>query len=134
MPNATPFEKEEMRACDDLVRQHDGEIVSFSQPRATKQTAGIPDRRYRVFGTAFWWEVKSQDPNAQLTADQADFLLAELNAGVLAVCGTVHDLALFLPVVRAHESMMLVTMRARAIVDRWIRRGFRRTTKQRRAG
>lgn len=124
----TPFEKEEAGKCDALIRAHGGEIVSFSQPRATKQTEGIPDRRYRCFGVAFWWEVKSQAKDAQLTADQADFLLAELNAGSLAACGTLNDLAWLLPYVRNG----LPLRAARELVNRWMIKGFRRTSKKRR--
>lgn len=132
MPNATPFEKDEMRQCDALILQCGGSIVSFAQPRRTMQTEGIPDRLYRIFGASVWFEVKSQDKDAKLSAEQADFLRAELDAGSLAACGTVADLALFLPCVR--KGGPLAVTAARSLVARWVKRGLRRGRKRATAG
>lgn len=126
----TPFEKVEAAECDKLILQCGGEIVNFSQPFRAAQTAGISDRRYRCFGVAFWFEVKSQDKEAQLTADQYDFLTAEFYANSPGACGTLADLTLYLPEVRKGRALSA----GRIIVDRWKQRGFRRTSKKRRAG
>jgi hypothetical protein len=60
------LEKEIERRGDELMLSLGFEVVKFSQPRATKQTPGIADRRYyrrpRAGGgaVALWWEAKSE--------------------------------------------------------------------------
>lgn len=85
-------ESAEEQLCDDLVAQIAGTqaVVKFSQAQAAQQTRGISDRRYRVYGTAFWFEVKAED--GKLTMSQHEFLLQELQHGALACCGTLDDL------------------------------------------
>lgn len=85
-------ESAEEQLCDDLVAKIAGTqgVVKFSQAQAAQQTRGISDRRYRVYGVAFWFEVKAED--GKLTMSQHEFLLQELQHGALACCGTLDDL------------------------------------------
>ncbi len=83
---------------DELVGHYDGQIVRFSQPRASMQTPGIPDRRLRISGVAFWFEIKP--PDDRLSHVQKVFLEAELASGSLAFCGGVEDLAEVITAVR----------------------------------
>ena len=71
-------------ACDALVRSLGGEIVSLSVP-ARAQLANLPDRRYRVRSTAFWWEVKAAKD--KLSQGQLDFLTAEYRCGQIVGAG-----------------------------------------------
>lgn len=54
------------------------EVVKFSHPGKTKQTPGIPDRRFYHRGRrlAFWWEAKSatgrQRPDQKLFQEMCD--------------------------------------------------------------
>ena len=114
----TRSEKEEERRCDDLILGAGGEAVHFSQARASKQTPGIPDRRYRVRGVAFWWEVKAED--GQLTRDQYHFLMRERHAGCLGGCGTSEDLVKVLTCKPGDIPLELI-----ASVVQWATRGFR---------
>jgi hypothetical protein len=83
-------EKEEELRCDQLVAREAGASVHFSQARAPMQTPGIPDRRYRLGGIAFFWEVKRAD--GKLSAEQDDFIDAEVSCGCLCGAGTSDDL------------------------------------------
>lgn len=121
-------EKDVQALCDALVRQLGGEVTCFSQPRATMQTEGIPDRRYTIYGSAFWWEVKAED--GQLTADQHDFLQREHLSQSLGGCGTLEDLRDFLVSVRAGQVVALLA--GRTLLARWATRGFRKSTTRRR--
>lgn len=58
----TVSEKEEMARADEAAALLGFRVVRFSQPRATKQTPGIPDRLYLHprKRAAFWWEAKSE--------------------------------------------------------------------------
>lgn len=66
----TPREQHELDERVERKIEHAGdkqmvalgfEVVKFSHPGRTKQTPGIPDRRYyhRVRRLALWWETKS---------------------------------------------------------------------------
>lgn len=85
-------EKAEERLCDNLMAKLGFTVVRFSQARATNQTLGIPDRRYRntTIGRAFWWEVKAA--NGKLSEQQFLFLRGEQGVGDSAGCGTLDDL------------------------------------------
>lgn len=97
-------ESAEEQLCDDLVAKIAGQhaVVKFSQAQAAQQTRGISDRRYRVYGVAFWFEVKAED--GKLTMSQHEFLLQELQAGGLACCGTLHDLQELLSMLASHRA------------------------------
>ncbi len=114
----TLSEKEEERRCDLLVQALQGDVVRFSQSRATHQTEGIPDRRYRVKGVALWWEVKAED--GRLSRAQFAFLRAEKQAQSLAGCGTSDDLV---RVLRCTAEGM--PLEINMVVARWLLRGFR---------
>jgi hypothetical protein len=68
------------------------EVVKFSHPGRTKQTPGIPDRRYyhRARRLAFWWEVKSA--SGRQRPDQQHFQEMVEAAGELYALGTDQDL------------------------------------------
>jgi hypothetical protein len=56
------LEKSHEHEGDKLMRALGFEVVRFSHPGKTKQTPGIPDRRYyhRARRLAFWFEVKAE--------------------------------------------------------------------------
>lgn len=85
-------ESAEEQLCDDHIARIAGKdaVVKFSQAQAAQQTRGISDRRYRVHGVAFWFEVKAED--GKLTMSQHEFLLQEMQHDGLACCGTLEDL------------------------------------------
>ena len=70
--------------CDRLIRSLNGEIVSFSVSERA-QLPNLPDRRYRLRSTAFWWEVKG--PKDKLSQGQLDFLTAEYRCGQIVGAG-----------------------------------------------
>ena len=114
-------EKEQERACDRFIQSLGGQMVRFSQARATQQTEGISDRRYRVFGLAFWFEVKAED--GKLSRAQYEFLRDEQRAGALCGCGTAAELAIAsTPLPRTPEA---VGARLWRLVDQWAAKGFR---------
>ena len=95
-------EKAEERLCDQLIAKLGGQIVHFSHPGRTMQTPGIPDRRYRLYGVAFWWEVKKA--SGRLTKDQVAFLTAELNHGAYAGCGNLDELVRYASALRTDKA------------------------------
>lgn len=88
-------EKEVEHQCDQLMLQLGWRIVRFSMARATRQTFGIPDRRFyppqpeykrpsTVMRRAFWMEVKrpggkqsehQRKFQAMVEADGEDYVL-----------------------------------------------------------
>lgn len=118
-------ESAEEQLCDDLIAQIAGTqaVVKFSQAQAAQQTRGISDRRYRVYGVAFWFEVKAED--GKLTMSQHEFLLQELRHGELACCGTLHDLQELLGQLRGG---LLAGAREWCLnrVGLWAARGYRK--------
>lgn len=68
------------------------EVVKFSHPGRTKQTPGIPDRRYyhRARRLALWWEAKS--PTGRQRPEQRHFQEMVEACGELYVLGTDRDL------------------------------------------
>jgi hypothetical protein len=115
-------EKDEERDCDALVRAMHGGVRRYSQPRASKQTPGISDREYVIFGTVLRFEVKADD--GKLTQEQYDLLREDYDAGRHVGCGTLDDL-----------TPLLILMRANAangrefgwrLVQLWAARGLRR--------
>jgi hypothetical protein len=67
------LEKAIVAAADKQLRALGFIIVNFSQPRASKQTAGIPDHRFYhpARGLCFWWEAKS--PTGEQSPAQRSF-------------------------------------------------------------
>lgn len=119
-------EKEVERLCDDLVEKHQGRVVRYSQSRATRQTEGIADREYFVFGLKLRFELKRED--GKLSLEQLALLTLEYDAGGLVCCGGLDELR-----------HMLVTMRASKdearrlgwlFVQLWKARGLRRSAKR----
>ena len=92
------------RVDDDRLEkaiEHDGDVmmqkagftvIRFSQARKTKQTPGIPDRRYyrrpRANSSALivWWEAKSS--SGKQSAHQKAFQAMAESCGEAYVCGT----------------------------------------------
>ena len=95
-------ERQEESRCDELIEKLGGDVVRFSQARATHQTYGIPDRRYRVYGVAFWWEVKL--PGAQYYEDQYAFACAEYRAGQIIGVGGFDQLVHLVTLIRTKDS------------------------------
>lgn len=123
-------EAAEEQLCDDLVARIAGTtaVVKFSQAQAAQQTRGISDRRYRVYGVAFWFEVKAED--GKLTMSQHEFLLQELTHGALGCCGGLADLRGFLCLLQASRDDAAVRAKLGAycldIVGAWAARGYRK--------
>lgn len=122
-------EEYEQLDCDRAVLILGGTVVSLSQSRASMVTEGLPDRRYRVDGMAFWWEVKAAD--GKLTKDQFDFLMAENECFAPAGCGTLDDLNGFLVEAR-RSSVIFLSDFGSKLVKRWAEKGFRSVPKKRR--
>lgn len=131
-------ESAEEQLCDDHIARLSRKeaVVKFSQAQAAQQTRGISDRRYRVYGFAFWFEVKADD--GKLTMSQHEFLLQELQSGSLALCGALADLKAFTTLleIAQHDNSLrekLVTYCLDA-VGTWAARGYRkeRLTRRRR--
>lgn len=124
-------EDAEEQLCDDLIASIAGPsgVVRLSQRRASNITRGVSDRRYRVYGEAFFFEVKAED--GKLTRTQHEFLLAELAAGALAACGTLEDLQLLLAALAStREQPYLPRSITRqttcaGIINRWVQKGYR---------
>ena len=87
-------EKAVERLCDQLITQLGGEIVRFSQSRASRQTEGIPDRRYRINNRAFWFEVKAAD--GRLSEAQIAYYEGERACHEEIACGDVDSLRRYL--------------------------------------
>jgi hypothetical protein len=94
-------EKDVEHAGDNLMQAHGFTVVRFSQPRASKQTAGIPDRRYYraelgrssgiggvVFSNphALWWEAKAA--NGKQSPAQREFQTMAEECGETYLVGT----------------------------------------------
>lgn len=63
------------------------DVVSFSQPRATMQSVGIPDlyARHMAWGLRVWVEVKT--PKGKLSLDQKVWHEIERAAGGIVIVG-----------------------------------------------
>lgn len=86
------LEKRHEHEADKQMRALGFEVVKFSHPGKTKQTPGIPDRRYyhRARRLALWWEAKSatgrQRPEQRYFQEMCDAV------GDTYVLGTDRDL------------------------------------------
>lgn len=72
--------------CDRLAVAMGWRVERYEQPRATRIHEGLPDRRY-VAGNGFrvWVELKRPGKLGKLTGAQHAWLVAELDAGGLAM-------------------------------------------------
>lgn len=96
-----PTEKQVQRAVRQLYELHGCAVYDLSQPRATMQTAGLPDL-YVVWessGAAWWHEVKR--PGGRATLAQLEFRERCRAAGIDYVIGGVEVAAAMLLRVRA---------------------------------
>ena len=120
-------EKDVEHLCDQLVEQHQGRVVRYSQARATRQTEGIADREYFVLGAKIRFEVKRDD--GKLTAEQLDLLTLEHDTGGIAACGGLEELRHLLVSLRhsKDEARRLGWL----FVQLWVARGLRRGKKAR---
>ncbi|HEX7828669.1 MAG TPA: hypothetical protein VF787_03400 [Thermoanaerobaculia bacterium] len=123
-------EKQELALCDGLVKQLSNAgrqaIVHTNPPHRMKQTLGVPDRRYRVFGFCLAFESKAE--HGKLTREQHAYLTAELDHGALAACGTFDDLHALLVELRSARTTgnaELAIRSCRRIIGAWSQRGFR---------
>lgn len=78
--------------CDSLMAQLGWTAIRFSQARATRQTLGIPDRRYyhRGRGVALWFECKK--PGGKQRPAQRVFQLLAEACGETYVLGGLDEL------------------------------------------
>lgn len=119
-------ERDEERDCDNLITMLGGKeaVVQRSPPHKFMGTRGIPDRRYRIFGYAFDFEVKK--PAGELSDYQITYLRAERACDCLAACGTVTDLHRCVELIReARRGGMLYTQLVAAfggIVEAWVKK------------
>lgn len=123
-------EKDVARLCDSLVSMvgggHSWVVVQTNPPHRQMQTKGVPDRRYRVYGTCLFFELKR--PDGQLTREQYEFAVAELDHDCLAACGGVDELKKVLDAIRADRGKLRnagAIAVCRAILASWSARGFR---------
>lgn len=124
-PSRTASERDVEAACDRLVAALGGDVIRTSPPGRTRQHIGLPDRRYRLKGHAWYFEVK-RGHGGKLTAAQLDFLRAELACGCLALCGTMEELAgLTRRIVQGAAPAALAGYCAET-VEAWAARGLRR--------
>lgn len=88
-------EKQVEAAGDRAMRLLGFAAIRFSQPRATMQTSGIPDRRYYHGGRklALWWEAKKA--GGRQSPSQIVFQAVAESCGELYCVGTDDDLARF---------------------------------------
>jgi hypothetical protein len=90
-----PSEKAVASMCDDFATQAGWTVDRFEQTRASRICLGLPDRRYHgPRGWRVWVELKQ--PGGKLTPEQHAWLLAELEAGALAL--PVDDVAVLIAV------------------------------------
>lgn len=89
-----PLEKHVELACDRLMAALGWTSIHFSQARATRQTPGIPDRKYYQGRFTFWLEVKR--PGGKQSPHQVAFQRMCEDAGELYCLGGVDELRLFL--------------------------------------
>lgn len=81
--------------CDDFATQAGWTVNRFEQTRASRICLGLPDRRYvGPRGWRIWVELKR--PGGKLTPEQYAWILAELEAGALAL--PVDDVAVLMAV------------------------------------
>lgn len=124
-------EDDEEQLCDIYVGTIAGPeaVVRLSQRRASHVHLGLPDRRYRIFGLSFFFEVKAAD--GKMSVDQHRFLLAELSSGALACVGTLETLQSLLqhvrplmddPAMQHHVARQFCVME----VGRWAAKGYRK--------
>lgn len=118
----TLLEKDVEHLCDQLIEQHAGRVVRYSQARATKQSAGIADREYFVLGAKIRFEVKRDD--GKLSAEQLELLTLEHDTGGIASCGGLEELRHLLVSLRhsKDEARRLGWL----FVQLWKMRGLRR--------
>lgn len=123
-------EKDEQHLGDDFVTRLEGEVISLSQTRESQVHEGLPDRRYRVFGVAFWWEWKAE--NGKLTRSQHVFLQREMDCFCFGGVGVFEDLEAFVRVVRssrlANDAQLLST-HCNSLLARWVAKGYRSETR-----
>lgn len=93
----TILEKKEQVEIRKLFKAYAFDVFVFSQPRATKQTPGIPDLwlAHQRLLLAFWWESKRQVGGA-LSPAQVDFREACARTGTLHGSGDRYAAAQFL--------------------------------------
>jgi choline dehydrogenase-like flavoprotein len=78
--------------CDRRMGALGWTVIRFSMPRATRQTLGIPDRRYQSVRrrVCVWHEVKA--PDGEQSTPQREFMERERACGHAYVLGGVGDL------------------------------------------
>lgn len=116
------LEREVERLCDELVAQHAGRVVRYSQPRASKQTEGIADREYFVLGAKIRFECKA--PDGKLSQEQLELLTLEHLSGGTVCVGGVQELKHVLIALR--HSHALARELGKLFLDLWAARGVRR--------
>lgn len=89
-----PTEKQVEAMGDRLMEQMGWRSIHFSQARASRQTPGIPDRKYyhRALGVTLWWEAKK--PGGKQRPAQREFQQDAEACGEVYVLGGVEELAL----------------------------------------
>lgn len=115
-------ERDVEHLCDQLVEQHGGKVVRYSQPRASKQTAGIADREYFVLGARIRYEVKA--PDGKLSQEQYELLTSEYATGGVAAVGGLEELRHLL--VSLRHSQDEARRLGWLFVRLWAARGLRR--------
>lgn len=91
MRPAKALESEEQRDVTKLVRRLGGNVVSFSQPRRTMQTPGIPDLKiyFPARGLTWWQEMKRMEGGkmTKQRKEQVEFQVMAEKCGEVYVKG-----------------------------------------------
>lgn len=117
----------ERRQCDALASRVGIVRVQLSESRQSRIEPGLPDAYYRWPSkrSTFWFEAKSE--TGKLTEAQHRFLLAELECGNLAVCGTATDFTTIVQLLSRGIPRYSILQRCREIVGVWASKGYRST-------
>ena len=85
-------EKDEERLGDDFMARLGYDVIRLSQARASRQTLGVPDRRYYHTGRglSLWWEAKRA--GGKQRPEQAWFQRTAEACGEVYVSGPFEDL------------------------------------------
>lgn len=116
------LERDVEHLCDQLVESHAGRVVRYSQARATRQSLGIADREYFVFGAKIRFEVKRED--GKLSTQQLELLTLEHDAGGIVCVGGLEELRHLL--VSLRHSQDEARRLGWLFVQLWKMRGLRR--------
>lgn len=123
IPRHDVSERQVETACDGLIARLGGTVIRTSPPGRTRQHIGLPDRRYRLKGHAWYFEVKA--PTGKLRSAQLEFLVAELDCGALAACGGLAELTALAQQILLGRPAAELRQLCGDTIAQWAQRGLR---------